>query len=490
MRFKFILGIFVSLLFGLAFGQSIVSIGEEVQKVAYHNFSKNVPTLVSSFVSKYSPDLAFLKKQIEMGGQSIENNPETKEIEYEDFPTNEPDATTTAKISEDLTIPDKGKAIVANLESMKLDLYENGKVTESFDVLSKGRPGTAWETPPGAFEILYKKENHFSSIGKVWMPYSMQFFGNYFIHGWPYYSDGTPVAEGYSGGCIRLSNSDMEKIYEFTDIGTKTIVLGTTEKSIELWQKGTYTIKQNTKFPKISAKSYIVADVESGDIISSYGEKVPLPIASLSKLMTALVSLETINQYQETKVSRTAFGTYGDQGSLAVGQKIKTSDLMYPLLLESSNDAAEALAEFAGRDLFISNMNNKAISIGLLNTKFEDPSGLSKNNISTAEDLFKLVRYIFKYKKYIFDVTDLKNYSNKNNSWHSNSKFINDKNHIGSKNGYTDEAKYTQIVLFEMPLGEFERRKIAIILLGSEHTIEKDVRAISLYLLNNVYYSE
>jgi D-alanyl-D-alanine carboxypeptidase len=163
---------------------------------------------------------------------------------------------------------------------------------------------------------------------------------------------------------------------------------------------------------------------------------------------------------------------------------------MYPMLLESSNDAAEVLAEFSGRNLFIRNMNNKAISVGLLNTKFEDPSGLSKNNISTAEDLFKLVKYIYKYKKYIFDVTDLKEYSNKKNTWYSNSKFKNDKNHIGSKNGYTDEAKYTQIVLFEMPLGEFERRKIAIILLGSEHTIEKDVRAISLYLLNNVYYSE
>lgn len=477
MKFKFFLGLFVALMFGLAFGQSLVSIGQATYEVAIHS------------LPKYSSGLTFWQKETEMGGPSAEAN-ETLQFEYEDFPGNEPDSQNKGKISEDLSVPKEGKAIVANLESMKLDLYEDGQVVENFDILSKGRPTTAWETPPGAFEILYKKENHFSTIGKVWMPFSMQFFGNYFIHGWPYYPDGTPVAEGYSGGCIRLANVDMEKIYEFADVGTKTIVLGATENSIAFNEKGTYTIKKGAKFPKISAGAYVVADLESGDIIASYAEKVPMPIASLSKLMTALVSLETINQYQETKVSRTAFGTYGAQGNLSVGETIKISDLMYPLLLESSNDAAEVLAEFAGRKTFIKNMNDKATSIGLLNTEFEDPSGLSKHNISTAEDLFKLVKYIYKYKSFVFDITKLKDYSNDDHTWYSNSKFRNDENYLGGKNGYTDEAHYTLITLVDLPLGEFESRKIAIVLLNSQKTTEKDTRSIILYLLNNVYYIE
>ena len=135
-------------------------------------------------------------------------------------------------------------------------------------------------------------------------------------------------------------------------------------------------------------------------------------------------------------------------------------------------------------------MNDKAESLGLLNTSFEDPSGLSKNNISTAEDLFKLVKYIYKYKSYVFDITKLKDYSNDTHTWYSNSKFRNDENYLGGKNGYNDEARYTLTTLVELPLGEFEKRKIAIILLNSEKTTEKDTRAIILYLLNNVYYTE
>jgi len=473
MKLKFFLGLFIATIFGLAFGQSLVSIGE----VAY------------SLASEKIYQIALHKDSKEMGAESLSSESLSQTTEYEDFPGNEPDATSTGKISEDLTIPKEGKAIVANLESLKLDLYEDGKVKETFDILGKGRPSTAWETPPGSFEILYKKENHFSTIGKVWMPFSMQFFGNYFIHGWPYYPDGTPVAEGYSGGCIRLSNSDMEKIYSFGEVGTKTIVLGATENTISFNEKGTYSTKKGAKFPKITSKAYMVADLESGDVIVSYAEKVPYPIASLSKMMSALVSLDTINQYKETTVSRTAFGTYGAQGNLLTGEKIKISDLLYPLLLESSNDAAEVLAEFAGRNAFIKSMNEKATSIGLFNTEFEDPSGLSKNNISTAEDLFKLAKYIYKYKSYIFEITKLKDYTKDKHTWYSNSKFRNDENYLGGKNGYTDEAHHTLVTLVELPLGEFEKRKIAIVILNAEKT-EKDARSIILYLLNNVYYTE
>lgn len=287
------------------------------------------------------------------------------------------------------------------------------------------------------------------------------------------------------GGDSLASNSTK------TEIGTTTETSNTTENLISFNQKGSYSTKKGAKFPKITSKAYMVADLDSGNVITSYAEKVPYPIASLSKMMTALVSLETVNQYKETKVSKTAYGTYGDQGSLRAGEKIKTSDLLYPLLLESSNDAAEVLAEFAGRNTFIKNMNDKAASIGLFNTKFEDPSGLSKNNVSTAEDLFKLASYIFKYKSYIFEITKLRDFTNEKHThtWYSNSRFRNDENYLGGKNGYTDEANHTLVTMVELPLGEFQKRKIAIVLLNSEKT-EPDARAIILYLLKNVYYTE
>ena len=207
--------------------------------------------------------------------------------------------------------------------------------------------------------------------------------------------------------------------------------------------------------------------------------------------MTSLVSLETINQYKETTISDRAVGTYGAQGNLKTGEKISIGTLLYPLLLESSNDAAEAIAEFPGRNVFLSNMNGKAKSIGLENTKFEDASGLSPNNVSTAGELFKLTQYIYKYKNYIFEVGKNKSYQWKNHVWYSNNRFKNDKNLVGGKNGYTDVARHTLITVLDLPLGkpDTEPRKIAIILLQAEKT-EKDTRAISKWLLQNVYFVE
>src|SRR3989344_3348659 len=69
------------------------------------------------------------------------------------------------------------------------------------------------QTPNGVYKIRSREENHFSSIGEVWMPWSMHFYGNYFIHGWPYYPSGAPVADTYSGGCIRLSTSDAKELF-------------------------------------------------------------------------------------------------------------------------------------------------------------------------------------------------------------------------------------------------------------------------------------
>ncbi len=323
------------------------------------------------------------------------------------------------------------------------------------------------------------------------MPYSMQFFGNYFIHGWPYHADGTPVPEGYSGGCIRVADIEMAQVYEFADVGTTVIVKGKLPKDQEEIKVGEYEIKNNVKFPKISAKAYVVADIDSGQVISAYSQKSVYAIASLTKLMTALVSLETINQYKEMMISDRAVGTYGDSGGLKSGDIYSVGELIYPLLLESSNDAAEAIAEFPGRKSFIANMNQKAKSIGLENTSFEDASGLSPNNKSTAQDLFNLTQYIYKYKNYILEISKLKQKEVDGKIWYSNSKFRNDKNYIGGKNGYTTEAQHTLITVLQLPLGEGENemRNIAIVLLQGQEK-EKDIRDIEKYLLENVYFRE
>jgi lipoprotein-anchoring transpeptidase ErfK/SrfK len=492
MKLRFFSGIFLAVLGGVLFAKTFlifIDVTGNFSRETYNAVANLFPKIKNlnnlAFVSQNNID----NQDEERGGKSGEENFLKSEILLEDFPANDDFVLSKQKISEDLSIPQEGKVIVANLESMKLDLYKDGELIKNYTILSKGRPSTPWETPPGSFEILYKKENHFSTIGKVWMPYSIQFFGNYFIHGWPYHPDGSPVADGFSGGCIRLANDDISEVYKFGDISTKVVILGATENSISFSEKGKYEFKNDseTKIPRLTAKSFLVADLETGQIITSKNEKELYPIASLTKLMTALVSLETINQYKETTVSQTAYATYGAQGNLKPGQVFQISDLMYPLLLESSNDAAEVLAEFSGRTNFMKNMNDKAKSIGLFQTDFDDPSGLSEKNISTAEDLFKLVKYIFNYKSYIFDVSKMKKHETETHTWLGNHKFRNEEYYIGGKNGYTDEARYTLVTLVELPLGQKEKRKIAIILLQADKT-ENDTRNIISYLLKNVYY--
>jgi len=255
-----------------------------------------------------------------------------------------------------------------------------------------------------------------------------------------------------------------------------------------------YKFAEASVFPRLTSKAYVIADLESGQIIASKAKNAIYPIASLSKLMTAVVSLETQNQEKETTVSYKATQTYGRQGGLSSGQTITLSDLMYPLLLESSNDAAEVFAEYSGRNAFLDNMTGKAKSIGMEFTEFSDPSGLSQYNISTAKELLTLVEYVNREHPEIFEITKLKNYENEDDVWYSNSRFRNDKNYLGGKNGYTDEAIHTLISIFDLPLADSsaeqegdENRSIVIILLQGQKT-EDDTRDAMLWLLNNVYY--
>lgn len=389
-------------------------------------------------------------------------------------------------------LPEKGKAIVANLAAMKLHLYEDGEEVKSFDIQSRGRPGTAWETPPGVYQVKTKVPDHFSSIGQVWMPFSMQFQGNFFIHGWPYYSNGAPVAEGYSGGCIRMTTDDMAEIYEFGDRGTPVIVLGDGDAAATttpLTTAGGYALLPKApSFPNLGAQAFIVGDLDTGEVLAKRDERTPRAIASVSKLVTALTSLDILNQYKEVEISAEAVSTNASFGDLRTGETLTVGDLLYPLLLESSNDAAEALAETAGRRYFVDSMNAKAEALGLADTSFEDPSGLSPNNLSTPADLFKLAQYLHKYKQFILKSSLVKTFGLGDHRWDNSSKLLGDDRYRGGKHGYTDEAGKTLVATFAVPLSEFEDRNIAVVILKSPDPAGDARRAVD-YLERWAYWT-
>jgi D-alanyl-D-alanine carboxypeptidase len=131
-----------------------------------------------------------------------------------------------------------------------------------------------------------------------------------------------------------------------------------------------YRISDKAPVPYLTAKAYLVGDIESGDIILSRNENKVMPIASISKLMTAIVGDEVMGLSTELKVTSEALETYGKQGRLRNGEVYTVSEMLYPLLLESSNDAAEAIAMSFGRDDFLDSMHKKAREIEMYNTHF------------------------------------------------------------------------------------------------------------------------
>lgn len=248
----------------------------------------------------------------------------------------------------------------------------------------------------------------------------------------------------------------------------------------------TFQINESPKDLNVSALSYLVADLNTGTLFLSQNINQRLPIASITKLMTAVVADETLGLDTKTTITSEAINTYGTQGELKKGETYSVYNLFYPLLLESSNDAGEALAQTSNRLEFISEMNKKALSMGLFNTVYEDASGLSSGNISTVTDLFKLTQYISKYREYIFEIsTETKKEIGKK-TWFSNSRFRSDSDYIGGKNGYTDEALKTQIVLFEEKISE-EKRTVAYIILRSDD-VAHDVKVLRDYVHTAVSY--
>lgn len=145
--------------------------------------------------------------------------------------------------------------------------------------------------------------------------------------------------------------------------------------------------------PDVSAKSAILIELESGDVICEYNADTRLPMASTTKIMTALLAIENRKMTDTVCVSPDAVGVEGSSVYLTKNEKLTMSDLVYALMLESANDAAAAIAiEISGSVAeFAELMNSRAREIGCENTHFDNPHGLDGDtHYTTARDLAKI----------------------------------------------------------------------------------------------------
>jgi len=202
-----------------------------------------------------------------------------------------------------------------------------------------------------------------------------------------------------------------------------------------------------------SARSAILMDIDSNRILYEENINEVRSVASISKIMTALLAIESGKLEEVVVVGDEIEKSYGSGIYIKVGEKLTLRDLVYGLMLRSGNDAALAISKYVGGTVedFVKMMNEKANEIGMNNTTFNNPSGLDqeKGNYSTAYDMAILTSYAMKNEEYK-KITGTKKYTLKTNmntySWINKNKLLSIyKYTTGGKTGFTEIAKRTLV---------------------------------------------
>ena len=218
----------------------------------------------------------------------------------------------------------------------------------------------------------------------------------------------------------------------------------------------------------VTASAYVVGDVQTGKIYMEKNDTAVLPVASMSKLVTAIAATDTMTPTTTIEVTEPETEVYPDQSNLQPGEKFTVQELLYPLLLDSSNVAAEALASSTDRAHFLNLMNGYAWELGMTGAYFGDPSGLSPHNMASASDFFKLAEYLYLDRPDILAITRTVSTSVGTTTEHgahvfaSIQPFVKDPRFIGGKTGHTDEAADTMLTILNIG-----GKPIAIIVLHS-----------------------
>ena len=252
-------------------------------------------------------------------------------------------------------------------------------------------------------------------------------------------------------------------------------------------------IQEDIEVPEFSAGSVLAIDLNSGKILFEHNSETQRPIASLTKLMTALIIAEEELPGSVVEISANAADMEGSTLWLNAGEEITVKDLMYGMMIASGNDAAMALAEFNAGSMenFVRKMNQKADQLGLENTNYSNPMGFDSGyNYSTARDLALLSMYALQ-NEFLMEPVDLVGYEIESKSGITHEYIstnqlletdlgLNGVEVHGLKTGRTPDAGECLISLSAFP----ENQQIMTVVLGSEDRFGDTEK-----LIDWIYYS-
>jgi len=234
--------------------------------------------------------------------------------------------------------------------------------------------------------------------------------------------------------------------------------------------------------PNILSKAAYLMDADTAYPLYSQEADEKLPVASLTKMITALVVLENHpnNLQDEVTITYKMIAVVGTDIQLKPGEKMLVENLLNGLLIMSGNDTANALAEhFGGKDPFVKEMNEKAKTIGAINTSFQDPAGLSEDGYSTAKDLALIITYAIKNSKFLEIINTPKKTITTTDGLYSHdlvnsNRLIREEEGayyypyaIGGKTGFTNEAGHVMVTCAEKD----KHKIIAVVLNTNESSI-------------------
>ncbi len=229
------------------------------------------------------------------------------------------------------------------------------------------------------------------------------------------------------------------------------------------------------------ATAYVVSNADTGEVLISKNPDKAWPPASLTKLVTALVVLDT-----KPKMSKMVSMTLADQTVGVCGQggacikskagiKFTVDGLFHAMLMPSANNAANALARNTGLspEAFAQKMNEKAAALGAVGSHFNEPTGLDPQNIITAADYAKIISaalsnsYLKRIAAQGSFLLRSSNNTRYNQTIKNTDKLLSDRDIvvIGAKTGYIDESLYNFSALIQTKQG----KKLAVVVLGEKH---------------------
>ena len=247
--------------------------------------------------------------------------------------------------------------------------------------------------------------------------------------------------------------------------------------------KNTAEKSKPTGIPGVTASAYLVGNVKTGEVYLSKNAARVQPVASMSKLVTAFVATDIYSGTTTIPITAQAVLAPADGSNLVAGEHFTLDEILKPLLLSSSNVAAEAISSTSSttdRAAFMELMRSYAWEVGMPHSFFADPSGVSPDNVASAEDMFGLAKYLMYYRPDVLTLTRMATASLATTTDHglhqivSTHPFVSDPRFIGGKTGRTAEAGETMLTILDI-----SDQPIAIIILGASYGArESDTRIL------------